>query len=368
MDAGSSRFRPPTGELLRHTALCIAMSADGSLLATGSGDGSACLWQAPPSWQRADESLKCRLLHTWPGKPGAQVTVLAFSPDGKWLAAADHQCQVCLWDTATGQPVGAPLRQHDIVLSLAFRPDGRALVVGTAADTSRTPTARVWDLTTRRPVGASMAHTDNVFRVAFSPDGRTVVTASEDQTARLWDAATGRPLGPPLQHRQGVTCVLFSPDGKWLLTGSGDGTVRLWDAATGQQAGLSLRHAHTIVCAAFSRDSRLVLIGCTDGRARLWDVATRKPLGPPVDHRPPLFGVAFLDHERSFLTIPRDGPPLIWDIPTPLEGTPDQFARQLQVRAALRMEGGQPVALDAAAWREIQRELAQVGAGPTDRK
>jgi WD40 repeat protein len=370
VDAGSSNLRPPTGELLPHPdAQCVAFSADGCLLATGSGDGSARLWQVPArsQRQRAGEPLKSRLLHTWPGKPGMQVTALAFNPDGKWLAVGGHQRTVCLWDTATGQAVGAPLRQHDIVLSLAFHPGGKALVVGTAISISRAPTGRVWDLTTRQPVGAPMAHTDNVHRVAFSPDGRTVVTASEDQTARLWDAATGRPLSPRLQHRQGVPCVLFSPDGKWLLTGGGDGTVRLWDAATGEQAGAALHHPHAIVSAAFSPNSRMVLVGSTDGRARLWDVATRKPLGPPVDYRPPILGVAFLDHDRSFLTIPREGPPSVWDTPTPLEGTPDQFARQLEVRAALRMEGGQPVALDAAAWRECRRVLEQVGAGPTAR-
>ncbi len=65
--------------------------------------------------------------------------------------------------------------------------------------------------------------------VAFSPDGKTVLTGSADKTARLWDAATGQPIGPPLPHRDAVQAVAFSPDGKTVLTGSDDRTARLWD-------------------------------------------------------------------------------------------------------------------------------------------
>jgi WD40 repeat protein len=332
------------GEPLPHVgAARILFSPDGRLLATGSGHGLACLWEAGTG----------RLLHKWPGTPGEQVSALAFSPDGKRLAVGDFLCQVTLWDTATGKRAGEPLQQRDIVLALAFRPDGKVLAVGTAADFSRAPAARLWDLATRKPIGAPLAHTANVFQVAFSPDGRHLVTASEDQTARLWDGATGRPLSPPLRHRQGVPCVLFSPAGEWLLTGGGDGTARFWDPATGRQVGAALRHSQAIFAAAFSADGRTILVGGADGKARLWDVATRKPLGPPVEHRPPLLGVALAGNKPSFLTIPQHGPPAAWAIPTPLEAEPDQFARRLQERTAMRLEGGQPVALDAAAWREL---------------
>ena len=56
--------------------------------------------------------------------------------------------------------------------------------------------------------------------MAFSPDGKTVITGSADKTARFWDAATGRPLGQPLTHQGEVNAVAFSPDGKTVITGS----------------------------------------------------------------------------------------------------------------------------------------------------
>ena len=65
--------------------------------------------------------------------------------------------------------------------------------------------------------------------MAFSPDGKTVMTGSADKTARLWDASTGQPLGLTLTHQEGVSAVAFSPDGKAVITGSMDKTARLWD-------------------------------------------------------------------------------------------------------------------------------------------
>jgi len=67
--------------------------------------------------------------------------------------------------------------------------------------------------------------------VAFSPDGKTVLTGSADTTSRLWDAATGKQIGPPMRHPDWVHAVAFSPDGQTMLSASGNFVGRLDVAA-----------------------------------------------------------------------------------------------------------------------------------------
>ncbi|KAG2746359.1 WD40 repeat-like protein, partial [Suillus brevipes Sb2] len=95
-------------------------------------------------------------------------------------------------------------------------------------------TVRLWDVATGQPVGEPLrGHTYSVYSVSFSPDGTRIVSGSWDMTVRLWDAATGQPVGEPLRgHTDSVNSVSFSPDGTRIVSGSSDKTVRLWDAVT----------------------------------------------------------------------------------------------------------------------------------------
>jgi WD40 repeat protein len=91
-----------------------------------------------------------------------------------------------LWDVASHRPLGTPLVGHTrAIRSIAFGPDGKALVTASADHT-----ARLWDLRTFRQIGIPLSgHTDTVVEVAYSSDGSRVATVSEDKTARLWDVA-----------------------------------------------------------------------------------------------------------------------------------------------------------------------------------
>jgi WD40 repeat protein len=166
------------------------------------------------------------------------VTSVALSADGTRLASASHDRTVRLWDAATGAPLQTLEGHTDGVTSVALSADGTRL-----ASASGDRTVRLWDAATGAPLQTLEGHTQPVTSVALSADGTRLASGSGDRTVRLWDAATGAPLQTLEGHTGPVGLVAFSADGTRLASASDDGTVRLWDAATG--APLQTLEGHT---------------------------------------------------------------------------------------------------------------------------
>src|SRR5205823_14952537 len=100
---------------------------------------------------------------------------------------------------------------------IAFSPDGKLLAAGSAAGR-----VRLWTVGGRL-VRVLDGHQGPVWSLSFAADGRTLATAGEDGTARLWELATGQERARLTGHRGRVFAVAFAPDGTTLATGGSDG-------------------------------------------------------------------------------------------------------------------------------------------------
>ena len=250
----------------------------------------------------------------WIASENSQVGYVVFSPDSK-MVLTEAWMDVGLWDAATGQPIGKPWHVESGIGVLAFSPDGKTVLSGSAKKT-----AQLWSAVTGKPIGRPLVHEGDVLAVTFSPDGRTILTGSADCTARLWDAGSGRPISEPMQHEDVVSAVAFSPDGKTVLTGSADKTARLWDAEIGQYLGKPLDiepdHAMNLTGVAVSPDGKTILSGSWDKTARFWDATTGQAVGKPLRHPQAVFAVAFSPDGKTILTAGRDNIGRLWDAGT----------------------------------------------------
>jgi WD40 repeat protein len=85
------------------------------------------------------------------------------------------------------------------VYSVAFSPDGKTLAAGSADGT-----VGLWDVATGQQIGDPLAAPGGpVYSVAFSPDGKTLAAGSADGTIRLWDVAYLVDIVPDLCARAG---------------------------------------------------------------------------------------------------------------------------------------------------------------------
>ena len=142
---------------------------------------------------------------------------------------------------------------------LAFSPDGKILAAGCFDHAIRLVDAASGELI-RKLVG----HKGFPIQLAFSPDGKVLASASEGQEiARFWDVASAKEISKiedrESRHR-GISTVAFSPDGKLIATAGGEGYLFLWDAATGKNI-RELPTGYWVRSMVFAPDSHTIAIG-----------------------------------------------------------------------------------------------------------
>jgi WD40 repeat protein len=211
---------------------------------------------------------------------GMHVYGVAFSPDGK-LLAADGDMQLAVWDVANNKPLGKPLEMGQPAKSIAFSPNGETLAVGHFDGT-----LGFWDMPSMSAGMRLKGHKDAIMSVAFSPDGKTVASGGPDGIIRFWFSQPERALAEVLTGpEEDVASIAVSANGKVLVAGHADGTIRFWDLVSKAPASEHLpSHKESVETIVFSHDGNKVATAAGDS-IKLWDAKNQRPIGEPMSHK-----------------------------------------------------------------------------------
>jgi len=200
---------------------------------------------------------------TLPGWVGG----MAISPNSRLIASGSSDGRARLWDSNNGTLVKELETHADCVVAVAFAIDGKNL-----ATASHDRTAKIWDVESGRLTHTLRGHSGGVTSVTYSPDGSVVATASIDRTIRLWDAQTGEHLRTLEGHKSWVNSLAFHPDRRQLFSGSSDGTVKQWSVANGETLKTLDATTGEVRTVAVSPDGKYLAVGMRYGSVKLWQI------------------------------------------------------------------------------------------------
>jgi eukaryotic-like serine/threonine-protein kinase len=325
----------------------VAFSPDGKRLLTGGADNFCRQWNP----------LRGHLVGPTLRQSGWGMGV-AFSADGKIAYGLSHPQggggeHLYRWDVESGRLLGSAGGHHN-GWRLAIDPSRTTLVTGGFG-----AMARIWDTATGQVRGAPLRHSPgSVEGVAIDPTGRVVLTGGEDKTIRSWDALTGEPLGPPVEFPYGVSALACSPDGKRVLVGSQGNYAQLWERDGWKPAGIPLPHRGAVNGVAFAAGGNLLVSCSNDNTARLWYALTSHPVGPSLRHRDRVSGVAVSPDGTLLATASDDFTAKVWAVPVPRTEEAALLSGWVQALTGQELdERGTIRVLPAADWQERCRRF-----------
>jgi WD40 repeat protein len=256
---------PDGGRMYRELS-AVALSPDGRLLAgasySGESDGSVIhLWDLAAALERPQRedpwADPITPLYEPPLSTEGKVLCLAFAPGGGWLAAGLADGDVARWGLPSGwpsPPLDARGDGEPAVRRLAFSPDGRTL----AAASGRTVTLFNPDTGAARALLTDHEH--DVRDLAFHPGGRLLATVCGRPNEKWYEAVEAVEAEGP-----GIRLALEKFP-------TGEGTLRLWDADSGGLREQLDWGVGALSAVAFAPDGCIGAAGGEVGQIVLWDI------------------------------------------------------------------------------------------------
>lgn len=296
----------PTGQSVltfkehRDSVQSVAISPDGTLIASGGGDGILIIWE------RVTGKVKHKT-DTKSAKNG--IRSVAFSSDGSTVASDG----VMLWNVDTGEQRKVIKVETGFVEFLdTFAFDGKTLAVG-----SYSGKVHVWDLAEAKEIFPKELPS-HIRSIAISLDGKMIASGDQKGYVKVWNAKTGEQTFGHEGSGNGVKSVAFSPDSTLLLVSNYDyeRNLAMFDLKTREKVPLKgqmatnrfsrpvfLLDGKHIACE-HSRDDSVRIVNLESGEEKL----------ALKGHTGPIKSIAISSDGKWLATASKDNSVKIWDI------------------------------------------------------
>lgn len=238
-------------------------NCDGQLLATGSYDGYARIW-----------NTEGKLVSTL-GQHKGPIFALKWNKKGNYILSAGVDKTTIIWDASSGRCTQQFAFHSAPALDVDWQSNN------TFASCSTDQCIHVCKLASEKPIKTFQGHTNEVNAIKWDPQGNLLASCSDDMTLKIWSLKQDTCVHDLQAHSKEIYTIKWSPTGPGtnnpnaqliLASASFDSTVRLWDVERGQCIHKLTRHLEPVYSVAFSPDGRRIASGSFDKCVHIWNV------------------------------------------------------------------------------------------------
>jgi DNA-binding SARP family transcriptional activator/WD40 repeat protein len=214
----------------------------------------------------------------------ARTTSMAWTADGRWLAAGQQEGDILVWDVddRTRPPLHIR-RDHPVVVESGGAQPLLFPAVLYAGGMAFAVVEQSGEAQIRSPFSTGPSRTFSlgagITSLASDPRGTMLAAGHRDGTVTLFSLADGRPIQALPRHAGAVQALSVSLDGRLVASLGDDGVVNVTEVGTGRVLGRFAGHTEPGTAAAFSADRRTLYTASTDGVVVGWDLVNVSNLG-----------------------------------------------------------------------------------------